>query len=130
MYLQINEYEGVNEYAEITNRDGSEASDYRVEMASRLLDSRVGYYVPDETTGYKLDLTELSVHQSRAVKIWVAWMIAYLATHNDMPPTAESITLGRFSVSQGQGNDNFPDQMSFADSLIASSGLVNRKVAT
>jgi len=117
-----------NEYAQITNRDISEALEYRIKLASRLLDSRIGYYESDETTGYKLDLDKLPHNQQRAVKIWVAWMIAYLATHNDQAPSAESITLGRFSVSQGEGSNYLPDQMLFAEFILSSCGIINRKV--
>jgi hypothetical protein len=131
MYLTENLYEGISEYEEITGRDPSEATEARVEMASRLLDARIGIYDFDEDTGYKLDLDTLLPHQRRAVKIWVAGMIVYLFEHNDQAPTSEAITLGRFSVSgrTGEVNSSFPEQLTLADHLIATSGLVNRRVS-
>ena len=119
------------EYNSITERPAAEATAARRKRASQLLDARVGNYAPDGSTGWKLDLSELTKHQEDAVKDWVAWMVVYLYDNQGQPPfTVGHLSLGRFSVSaqQGQAGRVLPDEMSFADAILASSGLVRRGV--
>ncbi|HQD86974.1 MAG TPA: hypothetical protein PK822_08730 [Bacillota bacterium] len=117
------------EYEEITGRDKEEAIPGRIKIATQLLDARIGPRERDIFTGLKLDLATLPVHQKEAVKTWCAHMIAYLVDNGDKAPTTESLTLGRFSVTQhGQKETLVPEELGFADSILVSSGLINRKV--
>lgn len=117
------------EYAEITNRDATEAIPGRIKIATQLLDARIGPWERDIITGLKLDVANLPAHQRDAVKAWCAEMIAYLADNGDKAPTTETITLGRFSVTEhGQKTSLVPEEMWFVDSILVSSGLINRKV--
>jgi len=115
------------EYNEITERPQAEATNSRIKHASALLDARIGNYFPDPTTGLKLHLDDLSQAQKDAVKEWVARAVAFLIDNNDAPPSAASISLGRFSVQSSQ-NQGLPDALSFADSILVSSGLIKRAV--
>ena len=122
-------YLTANEYNSITGRPQSEAPDSRIKRASLLLDARIGNYLPDKITGMKLDTEHLPVFQSNAVKEWVAQMVAFLYENNDAAPSTSSITLGRFSVTEhGQQGKILPEPLIFADTLLASSGLIRRGV--
>lgn len=122
-------YLTANEYNDITGRSQVEATDFRIKKASMLLDARIGNYIPDEKTGMKLDVESLPAYQSNAVKAWVAQMVAYLYDNNDSAPSAASITLGRFSVTEhGQQGRILPESLGFVDALLVSSGLVRRGV--
>lgn len=122
-------YLTVNEYNDVTGRSQVEATDFRIKKASMLLDARIGNYIPDEKTGMKLDVESLPAYQSNAVKAWVAQMVAYLYDNNDSAPSAASITLGRFSVTEhGQQGRILPESLGFVDALLVSSGLVRRGV--
>lgn len=117
------------EYAEITGRDATEAIPGRIKMATQLLDARIGPRERDIITGLKLDLATLPVRQRDAVKAWCAEMIAYLVDNGDKAPTTETVTLGRFSVTEhGQKTSLVPEEMWFVDSILVSSDLINRKV--
>lgn len=117
------------EYNQLMDRSQAEATAARIRRASMLLDARIGNYIPDEKTGMKLDVKSLPIHQSRAVKEWVAQMVAYLFDNGDSAPSVASITLGRFSVTEhGQQGRILPESLGFADALLISSGLVQRGV--
>ena len=127
------------EYNDLTGKDASQATTNRLYLASKLLDSRIGNY-PIFEDGWKInsdwkvdvDGINMSLHQSKvdAVKLWVANMISYLYDNNDKPPgTATGVKLGRFSVSGTSSNSsNIPDELSYIDSVLISSGIINRKV--
>ena len=122
-------YLTANEYNDITGRSQVEATDFRIKKASMLLDARIGNYIPDEKTGMKLDVKSLPIHQRDAAKAWVAQMVAYLFDNGDSAPSAASITLGRFSVTErGQQGRILPESLGFVDALLVSSGLVRRGV--
>ena len=122
-------YLTANEYNDVTGRPQVEATDFRIKKASMLLDARIGNYIPDEKTGMKLDVKNLPIHQRDAVKAWVAQMVAYLFDNGDSAPSAASITLGRFSVTEhGQQGRILPESLGFVDALLVSSGLVRRGV--
>ena len=122
------------EYAEITERPEEEATDTRIKRASMLLDARIGNYFFDRDTGRKLNMEKLPKHQQEAVKQWVAHMISFLFDHGDVAPsvTGGSISLGRFSVSQGTGTQPgqaaVPEQMNLTDAILVSSGIIRRGV--
>lgn len=116
------------EYQEITGRDKAEAVAGRIKIATQLLDARIGPRERDIMTGFKLDVDTLPVHQKDAVKAWCAHMIAYLVDNGDKAPTTETLSLGRFSVTEhGQKGSIIPEELGFADSILAASGLINRK---
>ncbi len=116
------------EYQEITGRDKAEAIAGRIKLATQLLDARIGPRERDIMTGLKLDLDTLLLHQKDAVKAWCAHMIAYLVDNGDKAPTTETLSLGRFSVTEhGQKESIIPEELGFADSILAASGLINRK---
>jgi|GEM_PF-2504815 len=115
------------EYAQITGRDESEATTARLKRASLLLDSRIGYYT--RTDGWKLDLDGLAVHEKSAVQEWVAQMVAFLTDNNDLAPSAASISLGRFSVTEhGQKGQLMPEELNLADAMLDAAGVINRNV--
>lgn len=117
------------EYHEITGRDASEAIAGRIKLATQLLDARIGPRERDIMTGLKLDVDTLPVHQKDAVKAWCAHMIAYLVDNGDKAPTTETLSLGRFSVTEhGQKETLVPEEVAFADAILASSGLITRAV--
>lgn len=123
MYITAEEYEN------ITGRAQAEATEYRIKRASQLLDARIGNYTPDKETGLKLDIEELPLFQENAVKEWVAQMIAFLFDNSDVAPTAASLSLGRFSVTEhGQKGTVMPESMNLVDALLVSAGLVRRGV--
>ena len=116
------------EYAQITGRDSTEATDARLKRASMLLDARIGNYLVNED-GWKLDLTILPSHQLNAVKEWMAQMVAFLYENSDTAPSSASVSLGRFSVTEhGQKGTLIPESLGFVDSLLVSSGLIRRGV--
>jgi hypothetical protein len=121
MYLTATEYEN------ITGSDASEATENRLKRACLLLDARIGYYERDDD-GWKLDPDGLANYQSDIVKEWVAWMVAFLALNNDQAPSAASVSLGRFSVTEhGQQGKIIPEQLGLVDAMLDDSGLVNRR---
>ncbi len=117
------------EYNNITERPAAEATDARINRASLLLDARIGNYEPDEDTGWKLNMDDISTNQEFAVKEWVAQMIAFLYDNHDGAPSAASLSLGRFSVTEhGQKGHVLPEALNFADAILASSGAIKRGV--
>ena len=117
------------EYNSIMERPQAEATTARIKRASLLLDARIGNYYPDEDTGWKLDIDDLSIDQENAVKEWLSQTIAYLYDNNDIAPSTASLSLGRFSVTEyGQKGRVLPESLCFADSILVSSGLVKRGV--
>jgi len=119
-------YLTAEEYNEITGRDIEEATDARLKRASMLLDARIGYHKRG-SDGWKLELDDLPGNQTDAAKEWVAQMVIFLADNNDQAPSAASISLGRFSVTEhGQQEQLIPEEMNLADMILESSGLVNR----
>ena len=118
------------EYATITGRSAAEATTQRLTIASRMLDSRIGRYTRDETTGYKLVLANLDAYKSEAVQQWVAAMVEFLVKNNDAAPSTAAVRLGRFSVSHsaGQQGNLLPESMRMIDSILIDSGLVVRGI--
>jgi len=129
------------EYATLTGRSSAECTTIRLAIACKLLDNRIGNYAIDTNSGYKINGSwqvwdeglnvDLNTNQIAAVKNWVALMIGYLVDSNDTPPSnASSVRLGRFSVNKGNNGNNslLPESMGFVDSILVSSGLINRKV--
>ena len=123
-------YLTAEEYTEITGRAEAEATDARIKRACQLLDSRIGNYSVDLTTGLKLDLDDLTVAEKAAVQEWVARMIVYLYENNDYGPMSANVSLGRFSVSRyaNQQQGVLADEMMLADSVLVGSGLIRRRV--
>ena len=135
MYLTAEEYE------EITGKPEEEATEQRLKYASQLLDSRIGdrfrkrglpYPFEDQfrypqDQEFTLEMDRLYTYQKDAVKSWVAWMVSYLAENNDQAPSTASVSLGRFSVTHSE-QSIIPESMRMADAVLASSGLVSRKV--
>jgi hypothetical protein len=124
-------------YNAITGRTTTEASDQRLLMASRLLDSRVGNYVriDDDTNaydGFKLDLDTLRAYQKEAVEHWVAWMVAALFIGGDAPNTFQNIKLGRFSITENasQQDKTLPNLVEFADIQLKDAKIINTHVKT
>ena len=119
------------EYNEIVRRPIIQATDSRIRRACMLLDARIGNYLPDETTGLKLDIDSLPVYQQNAVKEWVAQMVAYLYDNGDSSPASAGLKLGRFSVTASNtGGRLIPDDLLFADAGIVSAGLIKRGVVS
>lgn len=117
-YLEASEYEGY------TGRDESEAEDYRINMASRLLDARIGNHRYEEDSEFKLDIDGLPKYQQEAVKNWVAWMVAGLEENNDSIESTDNLTLGRFSVSKNEDSTTMPDQLKYADQILKTTGVI------
>lgn len=128
------------EYNTLTGRPASECTSLRLMISCKSLDSRIGNY-PINEDGYKIRDSDWVVmykgqyqalHQSKidAVKLWVATMISYLTDNNNTPPSqANNLKLGRFSVGKNsQNNSIIPSELSFADSILISSGIINSKV--
>jgi hypothetical protein len=128
------------EYNTLTGRPAAEANTIRLTIACKLLDSRIGNY-PINTDGYKISSAwvlydegeNIKLHQSKidAVKMWVSMMVSYLTDNNNKPPSAaNNLKLGRFSVGKaGTIGDSFlPAELGYADSILVSSGIINRKV--
>jgi len=127
------------EYNTITGRDSTEATTIRITLSSKLLDSRIGNYPTFEDIGYKINSswqveedgvnTTLTKSKKDAIQMWVAQMVSYLYDNNDTPPTSESgVSLGRFSVNGSSNISDIPDEVKYADSILISSGIINRKV--
>lgn len=133
------------EYNTITGRAASEATTYRITVASKLLDSRIGDYLV-QVDGYKINsstwkmwicgvLTEISQVKKDAVQLWVSQMVSFLTDNNNLPSSqTNNVRLGRFSIGKniGSGNSNtsqLPDEMSFADGILVSSGIIKRSVS-
>ncbi len=122
-------YLTASEYNSISDRPQAEATTARINRASLLLDARIGNYLPDEDTGWKLDIDNLPKNQENAVKEWIAQMVAFLYDNGDVAPTAASLSLGRFSVTEhGQKGQILPEALNFADSILVSSGIIKRGV--
>ena len=123
-------YITASEYSEITDRPQEEATIGRIRRASQLLDARIGNHAPNWKTGFKLDLKSLPAVQQNAVKEWVAQMVIYFHENNDAAPSAASVSLGRFSVTNpGQQGKVLPEQLNLADAILVNSGLVRRGVS-
>ena len=121
-------YITASQYSSITGRYQAEATDARIKRASLLLDARIGNY-PTTSDGWKLDIAMLSTKQLAAVEEWVAQMVTFLYDNGDFSPSSASITLGRFSVTEhGQQTKSIPEQVSFADTILVSAGLVRSGV--
>lgn len=122
------------EYEAITERPQAEATDARIKRASQLLDARIGNYPFDAKTGFKLDVDILPKHQREAVKDWVAHMISFLYENGGVAPAAlGALKLGRFSVSQhggAQPGHVLPDEITYMDAILVSSGIVKRGVGS
>ena len=137
MYITSTEY---NTY---TNRPTSECNTLRLTIACKLLDSRIGNY-PINSDGYKIRSSDFAImyqgkyiilHQSKidAVKMWVAAMISFLTDNNNQPPSnMNNLKLGRFSIGKSKSSTyssiTVPDELGIVDSLLISSGIINRKV--
>lgn len=131
------------EYGAITGRPVTEATTYRILVSCKLLDSRIGNYLI-QSDGYKINsstwkywwkgvLTDVPLSQKDAVQLWVSQMVAFLTDNNDLPPNkSNNIRLGRFSVGKNMGASaalgQLPEQLNFADSILVSSGIINRAV--
>lgn len=125
MYITATEYEA------LTGRPAAEATSARILASSLFLDARIGNYVPDATTGLKLDMDDLAVNEEYAVKLWVAHMISFLYDSGDVAPSHDSVHLGRFSVTvTGQQGKVIPQSMDMVDALLVSSGLIKRGVVS
>lgn len=124
MYITATEY---NEY---TGEDASQATDLRIQRASRLLDARIGYH-PDRED-YKLTVDDLKAYQQDAVKMWVSWMVKGLVDNNDSIETDSSIKLGRFSIGEDSGGatGSMPDALKYADIQLKDAGLIRREIPT
>lgn len=134
-------YITASEYASLTGRAAAEATTVRIKIACKLLDSRIGNY-PTYENGWKIDdnlstwytgnLTELTQDQKEAVQMWIAGMIEYLYLNGNMSSgNNNSIKLGRFSVSKSKNNQGkiLPDEMGYYDSILISSGIINRSIS-
>ncbi len=132
MYLTPTEY---NTY---TERPASEATNLLIKLACKLLDSRIGNY-KIYSNGYKIkELSNWYVNntvvvtegQKEAIKMWVASMIQEMVTSGTTPNNSKSVKLGRFSTQKGNnaGNSILPDSMGFVDSILISSGIINREI--
>jgi len=128
-----------SEYATLTGQPASDATISRIYQACKMLDSRIGNYAVYDT-GWKIDdsattwyvnsLTEVMEDQKQAIKLWIANLITIFVTSGSMPSSAKSVTLGRFSVNKGgiSGNSILSDEMGYVDSVLISSGIINRSV--
>lgn len=121
------------EYAEITGREASQATEARLRRASMLLDARIGPgYTYDETTGRKLDRSALALAKADAVTEWTAWMVAALYDNADSPAVAESLMLGRFQVQTPSTGTRevltIPDSLRFADAALVAASVIRRSV--
>lgn len=123
-------YLTAQEYADLTGRPQNEATEAAINLASRLLDSRIGYYPFAED--YKLDLDLLTTRQVDIVKLWVAQMIANnFDNDGSVEQLEDSVSLGRFSVDRGNSRVSgnlIPSSMQYTDELLIDSGLIRRLV--
>ena len=133
-------YISSSEYNSLTGRVASECTDLRLTIACKLLDSRIGNY-PIHSSGYKIrhdwvvvirgQNIILHVSKQKAVKMWVASMVSYLVDNNNNPPSqSNNLKLGRFSVGKDNSSSStsLPGELGFVDSILVSSGIINRKV--
>lgn len=133
-------YISAEKYAFLSGRDGSEATLMRIKLACKMLDSRLGNHgtyddgykidSSDNDTWYIDDYTELTAEQKEAVEMWVAKMIQVLYENGDSPSTSKNVKLGRFSVGNAStsSNSNLPSEMGYFDSILVSTGLINRNI--
>ncbi len=114
------------EYAQITGRDQAESTAARLNRACMLLDARIGHYERG-SDGWKLDMDGLANYQKAAVREWVSQMVAFFVDNGDISPSAASVSLGRFSVTEhGQKGQVIPEEMNLADVMLNTAGIVNR----
>jgi len=130
-----------SEYASLTGRAAAEATTVRIKIACKLLDSRIGNY-PTYENGWKIDngsstwyignYTELTQDQKDAVQIWIAGMIEYFVVNGTMSSNNDNIKLGRFSVNKSKNSlgKTLPNEMNYYDTILVSSGLINRSINT
>lgn len=128
-----------SEYSYLTGRAAAEATTVRIQTACKLLDSRIGNYGV-YSTGYKIDSSNttwyvnncesLSTDQKEAVQMWVSSMIEYLVLNGNTPGNVNNVKLGRFSVNKSNINISkiLPSEMNFVDSILVSSGIINRSI--
>lgn len=147
MYLTATEY---NTY---TGRAASEATTIRITTACKMLDSRIGNYQINQD-GWKIDASgdtwyiylpqqytyncsplnsiynEVTIAQKQAIKMWVAGFIEQTVLYGTKPQSNNNIKLGRFSVNNGSNNNTqiLPQNMGYYDSILISSGIINRRV--
>jgi hypothetical protein len=147
MYLTATEY---NTY---TGRSAAEATTIRITTACKMLDSRIGNYQINQD-GWKIDSSgdtwyiylpqqytyncsplnsiynEVTTAQKQAIKMWVAGFIEQIVLYGTKPQSNNNIKLGRFSVNNGANNNTqiLPQNMGFYDSILISSGIINRRV--
>jgi hypothetical protein len=128
-----------SEYANLTGRNSSEATTERINIACKLLDSRIGNYgtnssgwkINDNSSIWYVDVnTALTQDQKDAIKLWVSGMITALYNNSNMSQNSNNVRLGRFSVSKGYNSSQniLPDSMGFHDSILVSSGIINRRI--
>lgn len=132
-------YITASEYSFLTNRDANEATGMRIKLASKLLDARIGnHYI--NTDGYKIDTSSstwqidennITQIEKDAVQMWMAKVIEYLYQNGDSPEENKNVKLGRFSVgnSSTSTGSNLPDAIKLYDSILVSSGIVNRNIS-
>lgn len=132
-------YISAAKYSFLTGRDASEATLMRIRLACKMLDSRIGNHGTntegwkiddsDSDTWYVDDYTEVTQDQKDSIEMWVAKMIETLYLNGDSPSTSKNVRLGRFSVGAGSSStNNLPDEMSYYDSILVSSGIINRNI--
>lgn len=115
------------QYLQITRRDPSEATPHRLELASALLDARLGRASSDGTAALAVD--DLTERQATAVREWVARCIETFAEDGATPKTVERISLGKFSVTPGE-QESPMQRLGFADALLANTGMIRRSLRT
>lgn len=132
-------YITATEYNNLTGRAAAEATTIRLNMASKLLDSRIGNY-GTYSNGYKIDTSlttwyvnnfdALTTEQKEAVQMWTAEMVKSLVLNSDSASTNNDLRLGRFSVAKSQNSTGkiLPESMGYVDSILISSGIINRGV--
>lgn len=120
-------------FQDITDRT-DDATEGQLQRASMLLDVRCG--LPNHVSYSQkddlllLDYDNLNARRKEAVAQWVAWMTASLIDNdNSVHSVEESITLGRFSVTEGSDeNELMPDELRYADEMVRGYNLVRRGV--
>jgi hypothetical protein len=128
-----------NEYAALTGRDTSEATTIRLNISSKLLDSRIGNYGTYQngwkidtsgTTWYINNFEPVTVDQKEAIQMWIAEMIKNLYLNGDSSSQNNDLRLGRFSVSKSKNSTGqiLPESMGYIDSILISSGIINRRI--
>lgn len=120
------------EYEDLTGRSPKDAKPLRLEMASFLLDARLGVTPFDDTKELALDLTAslVTALQKRIAKGWTAEMVRHLADNNDQIQPNEDISLGDFSVKAREGqSDYIPDSLAYWDQMLQNCGLIDRSIS-